>query len=156
MTDFRISRVPSLRVNVSWSNPTTSSDIERAEVVLGPGSALYGPNAANGVIHFITRSPIDDPGMDFALSSGLRQQGNTSQEARIGGNPLTFTQAGTDEFTWQFEGRMAWKTDNDKFGIKLSGSYFTGQDFGYIDPEEKNQQSIAIACHSPRAIRNRS
>jgi iron complex outermembrane receptor protein len=148
MTDFRISRVPSLRVNVSWSNPTTSSDIERAEVVLGPGSALYGPNAANGVIHFITRSPIDDPGMDFALSSGLRQQGNTSQEARIGGNPLTFTQAGTDEFTWQFEGRMAWKTDNDKFGIKLSGSYFTGQDFGYIDPEEKNQQSIAIACQA--------
>jgi len=62
MTDFRIARVPSLRVNISWFNPTTSADIERAEVVLGPGSALYGPNAANGVIHFITRSPIDDPG----------------------------------------------------------------------------------------------
>jgi len=153
MTDFRIARVPSLRVNISWFNPTTSSDIERAEVVLGPGSALYGPNAANGVIHFITRSPIDDPGMDFALSSGLRQQGSASQGADIltpGGTfvPATFTQKSTDEVTWQLEGRMAWKTDNDKFGIKLSGSYFTGLDYDYIDPAEKEQQSIALACQA--------
>ena len=153
MTDFRISRVPSLRVNVSWSNPTTSMDIERAEVVLGPGSALYGPNAANGVVHFITRSPIDDPGMDFALSSGLRQQGDVSQGASIltpTGEfaPATFTQASTDEFTWQLEGRLAFKTDNDKFGVKLSGNYFTGMDYGYIDPSEKNQQSIALGCQA--------
>jgi iron complex outermembrane receptor protein len=153
MTDFRIARVPSIRVNVSWSNPTTSSDIERAEVVLGPGSALYGPNAANGVVHFITRSPIDDPGMDFALSTGLRQQKSFSQDANIltpTGNfaPASFSQAGTDEFTWQLEGRLAWKTDNDKFGVKLSGSYFTGLDYGYIDPTEKNQQSIALACQA--------
>ncbi len=153
MTDFRIARVPSLRVNISWFNPTTSSDIERAEVVLGPGSALYGPNAANGVIHFITRSPIDDPGMDFALSTGLRQQGSFSQGANIltpAGTfaPATFTQGSTDEVTWQLEGRLAWKTDNDKFGVKLSGSYFTGLDYDYIDPAEKNQQSIALGCQA--------
>jgi len=153
MTDFRISRVPSLRVNISYFNPTTSTDIDRAEVVLGPGSALYGPNAANGVIHYITRSPIDDPGMDFAVSSGLRQQADFSQEASIltptgAFAPATFTQAGTDEFTWQLEGRVAWKTDNDKFGVKLSGSYFTGLDYNYIDPAEKNQQSIALGCQA--------
>ncbi len=152
MTDFRIARVPSLRVNISWFNPTTSSDIERAEIVLGPGSAMYGPNAANGVIHFITRSPIDDPGMDFALSSGIRQQKSFSQEAGIltpgGFAPATFTQGSTDEITWQLEGRLAFKTDNDKFGVKLSGSYFTGLDYGYIDPVEKEQQSIALACQA--------
>ena len=153
MTDFRISRVPSIRVNVSWSNPTTNSDIERAEVVLGPGSALYGPNAANGVIHFITRSPIDDPGMDFALSTGLRQQKSFNQDASIltptgSFAPANFSQGNTDEFTWQLEGRLAWKTDNDKFGVKLSGSYFTGLDYNYIDPDEKNQQSIALGCQA--------
>ena len=153
MTDFRISRVPSLRVNISYFNPTTNADIERAEVVLGPGSAMYGPNAANGVIHFITRSPIDDPGMDFALSTGLRQQKSFDQDANIltpGGTfvPANFSQANTDEFTWQLEGRLAWKTDNDKFGVKLSGSYFTGLDYNYIDPAEKNQQSIALGCQA--------
>jgi outer membrane receptor for ferrienterochelin and colicins len=153
MTDFRIARVPSLRVNVTWFNPTTSSDIERAEVVLGPGSALYGPNAANGVIHFITRSPIDDPGMDFALTTGLRQQKSFNQDASIltpAGTfaPANFSQGNTDEFTWQLEGRLAFKTDNDKFGVKLSGSYFTGLDYNYIDPSEKNQQSIALGCQA--------
>ncbi|MCK5482830.1 MAG: TonB-dependent receptor, partial [Gemmatimonadetes bacterium] len=78
LTDYRISRVPSLRVNISHFTPTTSSDLERVEVVLGPGSALYGPNAANGVIHYITQSPIDNPGVNLSFATGLRQQGDTA------------------------------------------------------------------------------
>ncbi|MBN1998424.1 TonB-dependent receptor [candidate division KSB1 bacterium] len=37
--------------------PIDISDIERIEVVRGPASALYGPNAAAGVINFITNKP---------------------------------------------------------------------------------------------------
>lgn len=150
LTDYRISRVPSLRVNVSHLNPTTTADIDRVEVLLGPGSALYGPNAANGVIHYLTQSPIDNPGMEIAVSSGLRQQGAFSQKAilnpRTPSDSVTFRQNSSDEWTWQLEGRVAWKTADDKFGIKLSGQYFTGQDYGYIDPDEKTQQAIAIGC----------
>ena len=29
----------------------SDDDLQRIEVVLGPGSALYGPNTANGVVH---------------------------------------------------------------------------------------------------------
>ncbi len=36
--------------------PVDISDIERIEVVRGPASALYGPNAVSGVIHIITKS----------------------------------------------------------------------------------------------------
>jgi outer membrane receptor protein involved in Fe transport len=32
-------------------------DIERIEVVRGPGSALYGADAFNGVINIITKAP---------------------------------------------------------------------------------------------------
>src|SRR6185369_13929421 len=32
-------------------------DIQRIEVVRGPGSALYGANAFNGVINIITKAP---------------------------------------------------------------------------------------------------
>jgi len=35
--------------------PVDLNDVERIEVVRGPSSALYGPNAANGVINIITR-----------------------------------------------------------------------------------------------------
>lgn len=35
--------------------PIGIEDIERIEVIRGPSSALYGPNAVSGVIHFITK-----------------------------------------------------------------------------------------------------
>ena len=59
LVDNRIASVPSLRVNVQQLIPINYEDVERIEVLKGPTSALYGPNAANGAIHFITRSPLD-------------------------------------------------------------------------------------------------
>ncbi len=41
-----------------WSDiPVSVEDIERIEVVRGPGSALYGADAFNGVINIITKAP---------------------------------------------------------------------------------------------------
>ena len=62
LTDNRYGRVPSLRVNAWNFIPLNNLDLERMEVVLGPGAALYGPNSASGVLHMITQSPIDAPG----------------------------------------------------------------------------------------------
>ena len=70
LTDNRFAFVPSLRVNVPYLNPTTNEDIERIEVVLGPGSALYGPNAASGVMHILTRSPFDSRGTTVTVDAG--------------------------------------------------------------------------------------
>ncbi len=41
--------------------PVSLNDIERIEVVRGPASALYGPNAVTGVIHIITTKPESKP-----------------------------------------------------------------------------------------------
>jgi iron complex outermembrane recepter protein len=39
-----------------WESlPVDLNDVERIEVIRGPASALYGPNAVTGVIHIITR-----------------------------------------------------------------------------------------------------
>ncbi|WP_372774396.1 TonB-dependent receptor plug domain-containing protein [Mangrovibacterium sp.] len=48
--------------------PIDLNDIERIEVVRGPASALYGPNAATGVINIIT-SHSDEKGVN-AFASG--------------------------------------------------------------------------------------
>ena len=37
-------------------------DIEQIEVISGPGGTLYGPNAVNGVVNFITRDAHDTIG----------------------------------------------------------------------------------------------
>ncbi len=41
--------------------PVTLEEIERIEVIRGPGSAVYGANAVTGVINIITRTPGEGP-----------------------------------------------------------------------------------------------
>ena len=46
--------------NVAWHfEPLLLSRIKRIEIVRGPGSALYGANAFNGIINIITRTPAE-------------------------------------------------------------------------------------------------
>jgi iron complex outermembrane receptor protein len=52
-------------------------DIERIEVILGPGAALWGSNAVNGVINVITRSALESRGGTVKVFTG--------SEERIGG-----------------------------------------------------------------------
>jgi outer membrane receptor for ferrienterochelin and colicins len=59
VVDDRIGSVPSLQVNAYQLVPVSDLDVEKIEVLRGPASALYGPNAAGGVISIITKSPLD-------------------------------------------------------------------------------------------------
>jgi iron complex outermembrane recepter protein len=50
-----------LRGGTFWETlPIDINDVEKIEVVRGPASALYGPNAVNGVINIITRKIARD------------------------------------------------------------------------------------------------
>ena len=40
--------------------PIDLNDVERIELVRGPTSAMYGPNAVSGVINIITRKPLEE------------------------------------------------------------------------------------------------
>ncbi|MBT34155.1 MAG: TonB-dependent receptor [Thalassobius sp.] len=82
-------------------------DIERVEVVLGPNSALYGPNAHNGLVYTITKDPRTSEGTTLALGAGNQSM----LTARL---------------------RHA-QVLSDKFAFKVVGEYTKGEEFEYMD-----------------------
>jgi iron complex outermembrane receptor protein len=54
---------------------TVLEDIDRIEVIRGPGGTIWGPNAVNGVINIITRSTTETHGMLVAVGGGNVDQG---------------------------------------------------------------------------------
>lgn len=48
-------------------------EIERIEVIRGPGGALWGANAVNGVINILTRSALESDARRFAVSTGTAE-----------------------------------------------------------------------------------
>jgi iron complex outermembrane receptor protein len=119
MTDSRYAHVPSLRINVYNFMPLTEEDAARVEVVRGPGAALYGSNAANGVFHLISRSPFESPGATVTFAGGERSL---------------------------FRGGLRYATPlGRRFAVKLSAQYLRGQDWQYTDPKEQATRLIEIA-----------
>ncbi len=56
---------------VYWNaQDTLLEDVERIEVVRGPGASVWGANAVNGVINIITRSAEDTQGNLLSVSAG--------------------------------------------------------------------------------------
>jgi len=49
-------------------------DVERIEVISGPGATLWGANAVNGVINVITRAASDTQGVLFSGGAGNRDR----------------------------------------------------------------------------------
>jgi len=73
-----------------WSSiPVGLDEIERIEIIRGPGSALYGANAMLGIINIITRAPGTGPGATFAVRGGTGNSASGSFVAS-GGKTLRY------------------------------------------------------------------
>lgn len=61
---------------VYWDlQDTLLADIERIEVIRGPGASLWGANAVNGVINIITKLSVDTQGGLVSIGGGQYEEG---------------------------------------------------------------------------------
>lgn len=66
------------KYGISNLNLFAVEDVQRVEIVRGPMSALYGANAAGGVVNVITRPPGEGPDASVAFTWSGTDQGDRS------------------------------------------------------------------------------
>src|SRR6059036_3655245 len=119
------------------------SDVDRIEVISGPGATLWGANAVNGVINVITKDAKDTGGLLVTGGGGTEQHGfgtvrygaalGSSVRARIYGRGLdrdatalpSGQDAADDWHLWQGGFRMDWDAATAN-RITLQGDLYDG------------------------------
>lgn len=87
MEDGRIAVLPENGLPVGQFTAIPKIDLEGVEVLVGPGAALYGPDASNGVVTLRSKDPRTFPGTSVEVTGGSRSFGNVqARHAQMFGN----------------------------------------------------------------------
>ena len=137
---------------VSWDvQDVLPENIERIEVISGPGATLWGANAVNGVINIITRKAGDTQGGSLRVGGGnLEQRGSVQYGGQAGtavgyraygdsfhyGDDLTATGANARDAWRKSQGgfRVDWMPAGDL--VTLQGDLYTGSEEQYQAADE--------------------
>lgn len=112
LTDNRRQVLPGAGLPFANMNPVIKEDVERVEVILGPSSALYGPNAHNGTVNVITKDPRNSQGLTVVAEGGV---------------------GGAESEVYSARGRYAQAFADNRVAFKVAGEYTGGQDFAFTD-----------------------
>jgi iron complex outermembrane receptor protein len=101
---------------VAWDLlPLNPNEVRQIEVIRGPASAVWGANALNGVVNFISKTPRELDGNSATISFGTFDRSVNGSDADAG---TSFSISGTHA-----------RALNDRWAYKLSAGAFTSDAF---------------------------
>ncbi|MGL1888628.1 MAG: TonB-dependent receptor [Reichenbachiella sp.] len=103
-------------------------DMESAEMIPGAASALYGPNALNGVLLMNSKSPFEYQGLSAYSKLGVNHVDGEDDDP---------------SFYQDYAIRYA-KAINNKFAFKITASYLKANDFRGVDYRDKSTSTNGI------------
>ncbi len=125
-------------------------DLERAEIVKGPQSALYGRSAFSGAINYVTKKPTNEWETKVSVEVG----DNGLYEGRFGTyGPLVEDKAliGLNFAAWNHDGFYDNTTtgadlgDSDGFGVSMSNIFNFSDDFSLTSRIEYTDDHLGMA-----------
>ncbi|WP_341836293.1 TonB-dependent receptor [Chitinophaga pollutisoli] len=122
LIDGMDNQAPGLNFSVGNIVGITELDMDNVEVLPGAASALYGPNALNGIVLLNSKSPFQYQGLSANIKSGILSDGGRSK--------------GTTGY-YDVAVRYA-KAINDKFAFKVNLGYIKADDWQAYDDRDQS------------------
>jgi iron complex outermembrane receptor protein len=115
--------------------PISITDVERIEIVRGASTALYGPNAVNGVINFISKkSPDKTVSVDGNLMAGVSNINTSDFSANYSNSIIADFAVNFSNSDNKFKARISANTDQrDRFDEEYY-SWTAGENVAFTDP----------------------
>ncbi|MEQ8523339.1 TonB-dependent receptor [Gracilimonas sp.] len=127
LTDGMDTQAPALNFPIGNLNGPSQLDVESMEFIPGASSALYGPNAFNGILLVNSKDPFNYPGLSVMVKSGV----NHLDSRPTLGEP--------EDAQPLFETAIRYaKSFNNKFAFKVNFSYSKAEDWRGINYSDKN------------------
>lgn len=127
LTDGMDTQAPALNFPIGNLNGPSVLDVESVEFLPGASSALYGPNAFNGILLVNSKNPYQYPGLSVNVKTAVNHlDSQPSLGEPDGAQPM-----------YDFAARYA-KVIDDRFAFKVNFSYSQAQDWVGINYSDKN------------------
>lgn len=122
LVDGMDNQAPGLNFPVGNVVGMSELDVESVELLPGAASALYGPNAINGLLLMNSKSPFQYQGVSAYVKTGVMNASNRSQAT-----------TGFYDVAVRFA-----KAFNNRFAFKANISYLTGKDWQATDYRDQS------------------
>lgn len=138
LVDGMDNQAPGLNFAVGNVVGMSELDVESVELLPGAASALYGPNAINGLLLMNSKSPFTYQGVSAYVKSGIMSASNRTQ---------------TNTAFYDVAFRFA-KAFNNKFAFKVNAAYLTGKDWQATDYRDQSFVGTNLENNNGNALNN--